>query len=90
MGQNRNEMPLQKPLQIWQAIFAGGSLVIVLVSIIVHLANTSAMQQERINYLVESKTATEEQFKEVNQHLIKITDKLTDIQISLQNKQDRK
>lgn len=80
---------MRKPLEVWQFII---SLIILVMSggtLVVNQSNKITDQNARIITLEQNRKDTERQFDKVNERLDRMSDKLTDILVELQNKKDR-
>lgn len=80
---------MRKPLEIWQFIISLVILIMSVGSLIVTQSNKITDQNARIITLEQNKKDTERQFDKVNERLDRVSDKLTDILVELQNKKDR-
>ncbi len=74
---------MDKGLKLWQAVISFLVLLITVVTLIVNQSNKIETQALRINYLESSQRDNVLLLKEMNQ-------KLTDILINLQNKEDKR
>jgi Tfp pilus assembly protein PilN len=83
-------MTFKKPLEVGQAAIAGIAMLITFGTIIVQLSSKIQNQSDTITYLKENNTETKNQFREVNANLKELSAKLTEIQIAIVNKEDRK
>lgn len=80
---NNTNNEMDKGFKIWQGISAFLVLLITVVTLIVNQSNKIETQALRINYLESTQRDNALILKEMNQ-------KLTDILITLQNKEDKK
>lgn len=81
---------MRKPIELWQAIVSGMLLIMTGGTLIVNQSNKIVAADVRIAQLEQSKIDTGVQFEKVNTKLDKVVDKLTDILVELQQKQNRK
>lgn len=84
-----NEMVMKKPLEVYQAVIAGFLLLLTVGTIIVQLMNKITNQQDMINFLVENRAEQHQVNIEMNGNLKEVNNKLTQILVELQNKQDK-
>ena len=81
---------MKKPVEIWQAIIATFLLLITVVTIIVNQSNRITRDEGEILTLEKNNDRTDQQFDKVNINLEKVNNRLTDILVELQNKENRK
>lgn len=85
---------MEKVLKVWQAILGLVTLVITVGSIIVNQSNKIETQRLRIEFLENDSRDKGLQIKDINQQQMQqykeINSKLTDILVSLQNKENKK
>lgn len=74
---------MDKGLKIWQAVVSFLVLLITIVTLIINQSNKIETQALRINFLESAQRDNALQYKEINQ-------KLTDILVLMQNKEDKK
>lgn len=85
---------MEKVLKVWQAILGLVMLIITVGTIIVNQSNKIETQRLRIEFLENDSRDKGLQIKDINQQLAQqykeINSKLTDILVSLQNKENKK
>lgn len=85
---------MEKGLKIWQAVIATIVLVISVGTIIVNLSNTVETQKLRIEFLENDSKDKGIMIKDLNQQINQkyeaMNSKLTDILVTLQNKENKK
>lgn len=81
---------MKKPLEIWQAVIATILFLITVSTIIIDQSNRITRDESQIQTLQKNNDKTDQQFERLNQNLDKVNNRLTDILVELQNKQNRK
>ena len=81
---------MRKPFELWQALIATILLGITVTTIIVNQSNRITRDESEILVLEKNNDRTDQQFNKVNENLDKVNNRLTDILVELQNKQNRK
>lgn len=85
---------MEKELKLWHAFLATLSLLITIIGIIVVFSNKVETQRLRLDWLEANQKDQGLQIKDINQrtemNYKEINSKLTDIQIMLQNKENKK
>lgn len=82
-------MVMKKPIEVWQAVVGTLILLMGVGSIIINQSNKIQSQQDMINFLVENKSDQRTVNAEINASLKEVNNKLENILIELQNKQDK-
>jgi hypothetical protein len=89
-----SEKKMEKGLKIWQAVIGTIVLMISIGTIIVNLSNTVETQKLRIEFLENDSRDKGLMIKDLNQQLNQkyesMNNKLTDILVALQNKENKK
>lgn len=80
---NNTLKEMDKGIKLWQAVISFLVLLITVVTLIVNQSNKIETQALRINYLESTQRDNALILKEINQ-------KLTDILVTMQNKEDKK
>lgn len=81
---------MRKPFELWQALIATILLGITITTIIVNQSDRITRDESEILTLEKNNDRTDQQFNKVNENLDKVNNRLTDILVELQNKQNRK
>jgi hypothetical protein len=84
-----HEKKMEKTVKLWQAIIATIMLIITVGTAIVNQSTKIEGQRMQIEFLQSISRDQAIQIKDINQQFKEINGKLTDILVTLQNKEDR-